>query len=211
MEFLSLQEAIVVAKRELLISDSQEHDDLLTFYGDEAIRHLDDPENTVTRRVELEVKDGNKVCLPRGFKTLVGFGHEENGCMCLDFSMGHDKCRDYFRIEGLWLIFNRDVDYDTVWVIYEGIGKDCDGFTHMVEEQERAVRAYIRWRYKAMYPAQYKDNPWKNDQQEYVAQKRYCKGITAQRKFRENKNAIQQILHGSKLRLWGGKGYDYVI
>jgi hypothetical protein len=210
MEFLKPEEAISVAKRELRIADTQEHDDLLYFWADEAIRHLVDPENTVTKTVELEVLDGNKVCLPKGCQTVVGFGYCEDGCMCMDFFIGHNKCRDYFNIVGNWIIFNECVKYEKCFVVYEGLGKDCDGETYLAEYQERAVRAYVRWRFKFTYPEMFtKGNPWKVDEREYVAQKGFCKGQTAVRKFRENKFAINQIFNRTSLRMWDGAGYNY--
>lgn len=188
-EIIGQEQVIASAKMELGLSGSHA-DLLLSKWCDEGVRSLSCLSIFKTLSAELEVIDG-RAKLPCGFhkfvmlRTSCGDARFDNwvyadipfltSCQCDITDLYTDWSR-LFNIQDGYIILSSDVGTDTLSLVYEGLNVDENGLMKIDERYERALTAYMCYKYARKNFNIYPVNVRQDFQTEWVAQKRYLQG-----------------------------------
>lgn len=206
---VSLEEAIASAKMMMRL-DNTDYDIVFEKWGHDALRHIDGLDTYVLRESTLEVCD-YKVKLPCGFYSLVALTFiDENGvcsegvyinrpyltsCGC-DITEGVIDYEGSFQIQDGYIYLASDITATEIKLVYRSLNVDDDGLIRMYEWQERAVTAYICWRFTQQNFELFPVNIRESYAKEWRKQKQYCKGFSGVEAFRNERYQIQRIFGG---------------
>lgn len=199
--------AIVLAKEELGIAQTVEHDPYLRVIADQALRSINSEDKFGQYQGLFEIYSG-KVCLPDGFDSLLGFAFtDEDGCYLDSFDsqrafkgalypdFGNTFNWRILSNEGGILVFDCPgvIPSDFVKLFWFGRNVDNNGFTLMLESEERAVSAYLCYKFSRRFPQKYPMgiiNDWKR---EWTQQKAFLKANATLNNYKQNKAKIHAI------------------
>ena len=206
---IPLSEAIISAKEELRLGDTTMHDKFLMRLANQAMVAMTDNATYVTRSCDVDVIDGY-ADLPCGFVRLIAArwsnsNSNQSGPIYAETAFiqdgtipsGFTPWVNDFRIVGDRLVFLNPLTPDgTMSVVFSGRNVDEDGLMVMSDRQERAVTAYLCYKFAKSYPERYLMGFWQDSQVEWKAQKTYLTGMSAMERFHENKQQIASIVLG---------------
>lgn len=222
---ISYATVIARAKMELGIENTTDYDPYLLLKADEAMRQINDL-SMFEFRTETVPMDSGTAPLPCGLVRVVAiwftdadgnrctpapYVHQEivNYCDCdtsgCPILMGHT-----YQINGNHIVFHSGsaMTASEVTVAFVGSRLDDNGQPCIPETHDRAVQAYIKWRYREM-SASKQENPQKMqlivqlanaNRQEFTNQKKYLQGLANQMLWLENKRAM-----GRNFNAWVGR------
>lgn len=199
--------AIALAKEELGIAQTVEHDPYLRVIADQGLRSINSEDKYGQYHGLFEIFSG-KVCLPDGFDSLLGFYFaDEDGCY-----VGANDVKDVFerRVRNNfgntfnWRVLSNDggvlvfdcpdvIPSDYVRLFWFGRNVDNEGFTLMLESEERAISAYLCYKFARRFPEKYNMsivNDWKR---EWTQQKAFLKSSATLNNYKQNKDRIHAI------------------
>ena len=205
---IPLSEVVAAAKETLRISGTTEHDAFLTRLANTALTHLTDSTTYVKRVCDVPIVDG-RAELPCGFVSLLFCKRLDdfvlNSAIYYDSSLILDDgipsgltpfVNDMQIVNGFIVFLNPSVPDGTLRVAFMGRTLDEDGFMVMSDRQERAIEAYICYKFCRAYWERFPQYVWKDYQEEWSSQKKYLTGLSAAERFQENKKEIASILLG---------------
>lgn len=201
------QNAIVLAKEELGIAQTVEHDPYLKLMADQALRSINSEDKFGQYEGLFEIFSG-KVCLPDGFDSLLGFSFtDEDGCP-LDVLNSNEVQKGRILVnygntfnwrvlpnDGGILVFDcpEDIPSDFVRLYWYGRNVDNNGFSLMLEAEERAVSAYICYKFSRRFPQKYPMgiiNDWKR---EWTQQRGFLTANATLNNYKQNKTRIHAV------------------
>ncbi len=193
---IDIRDIISSAKMELNI-DNMDNDLYFLKLANEGIRQLDCLSIFTKQCKVLPICD-NKVKLPCGFNQFIGLYYSDldgrsinNGLLYFDTSLLNQNNIAYpqngyfvnyngsFQIVGDYIIFGSSVQHDSVSLIYFGLNVDEDGFMKVYDYYERALTAYICYKYARQNFKEYGQYIIEDFKKEWTAQKNYVKGCDA--------------------------------
>ena len=206
---VSLSEAIISAKEELRLGDTTMHDKFLMRLANQAMVSMTDNATYVTRSCDVNVVD-SRADLPCGFIRLIAARWNNStsnqtspvyaeAAFIQDglIPSGFTPWVNDFRIIEDRIVFLNPLTQDGVLtVVFSGRNVDEDGLMVMSDRQERAVTAYLCYKFAKSYPERYLMGFWQESQTEWKAQKTYLTGMSAMERFHENKQQIASIVLG---------------
>ena len=209
--FVSLEEAVSSAKQQLRIEDTSEHDVYMIRLANEAIVSMIDNTTYIKGMCNLDIIDG-RAKLPCGFIRLLATRFVTNngnyyGNTYVDASylqenltgfasIGYQHYSGQFQIQNGYIVFNDPQLNDIAMsVAYMGRNIDSNGLMQMSERQERAVNAYICWKFTLSYFERFPADIRNTYEREWVKQKGFLAGLSANERFNENKAEIASIMN----------------
>jgi len=200
---ISLDSAVSSAKSMLSIEDS-DYDFFLLKLADESIRSIASQKKLIKQTSILPIVN-NRVALPNGFSRLVAVSVAMNGIpnqlIYVDstYISGQATSDSYYKgfrqceIIGDELILSTDVTSDEVVMTWMGynLGEKC--LMTMYDYQERAVVAYICYKFALKYHLLIHRDIRNEYKAEYIAQKAYIRGYEFTSKFEEQKSELSFI------------------
>jgi hypothetical protein len=197
--------AIVLAKEDLGISQTVEHDPYLRVMADQALRSIHSEDKYGQFSGLFEIFSG-KVCLPDGFDSLLAFAFtDEDGCPIdgydeslkgrVRINYGNTFTWNILPNDGGIMVFNcpEDIPSDFVKLFWHGRNVDNNGFTLMLEQEERAVAAYLCYKFSRRYPKEYQQGIIQDYKREWTQQKAFLRGNATLNNYKQNKNKIHAI------------------
>jgi hypothetical protein len=205
-----LSEAIISAKEELRLGDTTMHDKFLMRLANQAMVSMTDNATYVVRSCDVEVTDGGRAELPCGFVRLIAarwnngttnqagpvYGESafiQDGTIPAGFT---PWTNDFRIIEDRIVFLNPLTPDGYLTVVFSGRNIDEDGLMVMSDRQERAITAYLCYKFAKSYPERYLMGFWQDSQMEWKAQKAHLTGMSAMERFHENKQQIASIVTG---------------
>lgn len=216
-EEISIEEIIAGVKPQLRLSNTTEHDDWFELLSYEAIRHLDSLSIFQKRQCSLDVVD-KKAKLPAGFQKLlalrflasdantvtVGLAAFSN-FLYVDthFLKDNGQSTNLPLIRGLstfvqiskgFLFFSSEADeIQSVEIAFMGLNLNEDGRPVIYADYERALKAYICWKFTLAYSENYKVSDLYTYQKEWQGQRAKIKGADFKNSFDLNKRKMHEI------------------
>jgi hypothetical protein len=207
---LSLDEAVADAKQTLRIMETSEHDNFMIRLANEAMNHMTANDTYIKKTETVDIIDG-RAKLPCGFIRLLGTrftsGNEPYGYIYVDtaFLTESHASESYvgtyhysraFQINNGYIVFNNPQIADTqMRIAFEGRNVDSSGMMVINSRQLRGVNAYICWKFTRSYFELYPSNLSESYHREWINQKRFMTGLTANERFNENKEEIAGIMN----------------
>jgi hypothetical protein len=216
-EEIPYSQVIASAKLFLDIENTTDYDPFLLLMADEAMRHISDLSMFELRTEVVPVEDGTAP-LPCGFIRFMGawFQNEQGVCVGLPYletkvisycNCDTSTCSGFIstsvQINGNHLVFrNPDaMTATTASVAFLGMRIDENGQPVMKLSHERAVRAYMVWRFcekvgpthDNLARAQMLMGKGANARAEYNNQKKYLQASANVTKWQNNKQAIGRV------------------
>jgi hypothetical protein len=204
-----LSEAIISAKEELRLGDTTMHDKFLMRLANQAMVSMTDNATYVVRGCEVDVIDGYGD-LPCGAVRVIAARWVSGGSNQADpvytetafiqdgtIPAGYAPVSNQFRVVDDRIVFLNPLTPDGVlFVVFSGRNVDEDGLMVMSDRQERAITAYLCYKFAKSYPERYLMGFWQDSQMEWKAQKAHLTGMSAMERFHENKQQIASIVTG---------------
>lgn len=205
---ISLSEAVASAKDLLRVANTTEHDVFLHRLANEALVHLTDQTTYIKRICDIPIVDG-RAELPCGFVRLLFCRRLDNlalnGPVYYDASAVQDDgipqgltpfINDFQIVNGFIVFVNPNVPDGDLRIAFMGRTLDENGFMVMTDRQERAVTAYICYKFCRAYWERFPQYVWNDYQTEWSTQKKCLTGLSVAERFQENKKEIASILLG---------------
>lgn len=216
----SLMAFVSVAKSQLKITD-QDSDINFDRLANEAVRHLDCLSIMVKKECELKVSNG-MAKIPNGYTKLIGIRVGNNQCgwwgqmIYVDVpflrSFGVETNYPYlcstqgmYEIQnGVIMIYSNPGGVDRegvpipitdIRLSYWSFNVDSKGMMIGHDNYERAVAAYICYKYCLQNPEQYNQYIIEEYKQEWIAQKRFVKSVDSQNQFNNTKRQMASVMN----------------
>lgn len=222
---VSYATVIARAKMELGIENTTDHDPYLLLKADEAMRQINDL-SMFEFRTETVPLDSGTAPLPCGLVRVVALWFtDSNGQRCTAAPYVHQEIVNYcdcdtsgcpmlmghtFQINGNHIVFHGGtaMSASEVTVAFVGSRLDDNNQPLIPETHDRAVQAYIKWRYREMMVSrqptpnlmQLTAQMSERNRQEFVNQKKYLQGLANQTLWLENKRNM-----GAVFNAWRGR------
>ena len=215
-----VNQIISSAKAELKIGDGSEQDIWFGKLLNEGIRHLDSLDIFKKCVTRLDVSN-NVAILPCGFFRLLALTIGDCACynnaiyVSLPFiqSMGCNAASENgitsmlgaFEIQDDKIVFHNDLFFlgcnnemepepiTSCRIGYLGFNVDENGLLKVYQHMERALTAYICYKYARQNFREYPRDIREDFKQEWIAQKKWVKSISFQNDFRENRRQIAEF------------------
>ncbi len=207
---ISLEEAMSSAKQQLRIEDTSEHDNYLIRLANEAMNSMTSNTTYIKKVCTLDIIDG-RAKLPCGFIRLLATryisGNQPYGYAYVDtaFLQENQMTQAYvgtyhysraFQINDGYIVFNNPQLEDMeMRIAFMGRDVDSSGLMVMSERQERAVNAYLCWKFTKSYWDRFPKYLSDDYRQEWILQKKHLTGLSANERFNENKEEIAGIMN----------------
>jgi hypothetical protein len=233
-DLITIDQVLASVKMDAGITDTSIYDLSIEKWINDAVFHTNANSLYVKRPMIVELKAGeNEICLPSGFKKLFGIRSvdavlDEDGniesttcspiliadrrflsdCGCDNLSDVQDLITVATITDGK-IVFNKPAERDTkLQISYLGINVDDDCVAIIPAYMERGVSAYARARFYGAYPEvkgmQYSLIQQDKSFAEWVAQKKWIKGVAARDSFNNDKYEISRIV-----KAWFARRNDY--
>ena len=212
--YIPYSQVIAQVKMDLSIENTTDHDPYLLLMADEAMRNIDDL-SMYELRTETVPLDSGTSPIPCGLMRVMAVWYtNEDGTRCTPSPYVHRDIVNYcecdvsscgslgtgFQINGSNIVFHNPeaMSADSVSVAFIGTRLDENNQPLIAQDHDRAVRAYLRWRWYAKHSTQ-QDNMGKaqlfiqlskDAQREFAAQKPHLQGRAQVIAFQENKRQI---------------------
>lgn len=213
-EEITYAQVIASAKIALNLENSTDYDAYFLLLADEAMRSIGDKSIYEFKTVDIPLDSGTAP-LPCGFMEAMGVWFTNaDGTRCTPSPYVQRSIVDYcncdvsgceslgssFQINGNHIVFHNPsaMTADEVSVAYLSIKLDDNNQPVMYERHERAVRAYIIWRYNEKlaraqsnmgYRQMMNQDALKN-QREFTQQKKHLRGRAIVENFKDDKAQI---------------------
>lgn len=208
---VSLKAVVASAKQELRIAATSEHDAMLYRLADECLGQIGSLDMFVKQTECFDIED-YRFELPDGFIRPVAIrlvGTQTDGVNANVLYFDQDflrqcECEDtVFRnfpniaatgqiSNGYW-VFNTNITATKAVMTYMGRNLDENCLMVMYEQQERAVRTYLCWKFSRMFYDVFPRDVRADFQAEWTAQRRYLIGDAVQRDFRNKRTQVGSI------------------
>lgn len=222
---ISYATVIARVKMSLKLENTTDHDPYLILKADEAMRQINDL-SMFEFRTETTPLTAGTAPLPCGLVRIVSLWFTDaNGQRCTPAPYVHSEIANYcecdtsgcplllnssYQINGNYIVFHSPTAMTASEVTVAFVGSRIDENRQPVipETHDRAVQAYVKWRYRED-AALDQDNAMKaqmmaaaaeRNRQEFVNQKKYLQGLANQIHWLENKRNI-----GRQFNEWVGR------
>lgn len=203
------QRDIVAAVKMRLRLETTDDDLLLMDFVNEGVSRLDTLGNYTQKEGCFDVCDG-KVKLPNGYHELIAFrfGTEDGtcgnglyaslpyikGCGCNINTVSGANVYNYKGtavIVGDYLVFHTTPTFTKIFMSWEGLNVDEDGFFLIYDLYTICLINYARWQYAQVYPEKYGQmiDRWERD---FVNQKARVRSLEQLQSFRRDKRQIAE-------------------
>lgn len=215
---IPLSEAVASAKEELRLTTT-EHDSFLTRLANQALVSMSTSSTSVKSVCTLDIVDG-RAELPCGFVRFVSavfIDHDVPvGPIYADIAF-YGQCglneqvqpmKDGFQIINGFLVMNNPQvpENISIKIAYFGRNVDEDGLMVMTDRQERAIIAYICYKFSRAYFERFPYEIRTDFKNEWAAQRAYITGMDTYEGFREDIKAISSII-----KAWGNSNVNEII
>lgn len=188
----------------------------------EAVRHLDCL-SIFKKCVQILSVTNNMAALPQGFFRMIALriGTDANcsdaiyvdvdfinTCGCSTGVINVNSNQGVYEIQGGYIIFHPNPvtvlpDGETIpsevitscTIAYFGMNMDEDCMMKVYEYYERALTAYVCWKYTQSNFSEYPQYVQAMYMQEWIAQKKWVKSIDFQNNFRNTRLQVQEIVN----------------
>ncbi len=217
-EEISIDEIIAGVKPQLRLSNTTEHDDWFTLLAYEAVRHLDALSIFEKQQCILDVKD-KKSKLPLGFTRLLSLrflsdddsssssttGRSNfNNFLYVDSKFLNDNGQStnlafirtlsqFFQIEKGFIYYNSEITAPEVEIAFFGLNLDKEGRPVIYADYERALKAYIGWKFTRTYSEFFKESDIRAYQKEWQGQRAKLRGLDFKNNFENNKRKLAEL------------------
>jgi hypothetical protein len=228
-EKIPYSQVIASAKMFLNLENSTDHDAFLLLMADEAMRQINDLSMFELRTSNIPLDSGTAP-LPCGFMQVMAVWYSGvNGACTLapyvarnivsycDCDISHcPSLGTSYQINGNHIVFHHPeaITATEVSIAFLGMIVDDNNQPQMYERHERAVRAYLTWRYNNKL-ASAQDKPsirqaMKSEaemaRREFVIQKKYLQGKAVVEGWKEDKKSISTTFNA-----WIGEERNYAV
>lgn len=202
---IDVKQVITSAKLQLRI-ESADMDAWFEKLANEGVRHLDSLNLWVKKVMVLDVKD-NAVRLPDNFRRIIALRLGADGdctqamyvelpfikqCGCSQTVDTLDST-GIFEIQGNQIVFHNDIDATQVTLAYFGFREE-DGLLQIEDDYERALTAYICWKYTVANFQEYPPNVQQHYMMEWAAQKKWIKSNEVYDHFKRTKRQVAEVV-----------------
>lgn len=205
---IKLSNAVSSAKEALGVEDVSIHDTYLLKLADEAIRQISGQKMLIKKTTCYDIEN-NMVRLPDGFSRLLAVAVANDrldnravyvdsdfveGFECADdMALRMKPIRNNIEIVGDFIVFSSNIKASQATITYRGYNLDEDCMMVMYDHQERAVVAYMCWKFTSKFFMQYPRDIREQFKNEYVGQKAFIRGFEFTNQFEQQKAEIGAI------------------
>ena len=213
---ITLDSIISAAKMELKIQDSADYDILFEKWANQAAgtQGLHTLSTTIKKQCSITV-NGGKAKLPVGFNQLIAMRYNTNNvsnsslnctpmlyvdmaflsnCGCDTNTPFIQNMQGVFQINNGYIIFYGGVpDGVTCSLSYFANNVDENGLQIVYERYERALTAYLCYRYMLQNLQEYNQYAMETFRQEWMAQKRMLRSQDARESFNNTKYQMMEV------------------
>jgi len=204
---ITLDSAVSMAKQMLNLEDGA-YDPFLLKLADDAIRNISGQKKNIKQTKTIDIVNYRMV-LPDGFSRLIAVSVNTNGgpnqIIYVDSryisGVGDNSDNSFYTVKqyrsceiiGDELIFSTDITADKATVTYLGYNLDKDCFMVLYDYQERAVVAYICYKFALRFYGLISRDVRDEYKREYIAQKAYVRGYEFTNQFEQQKAELSYI------------------